>query len=243
MKWISGFLGWILFGPIGALIGFLLGMLSESSNNNEAAYSGDNPANDREWRQGQRNSFLMSLLILSSAVIKADGKKSSAEIAHLKNFIRINFSSQAAEDAERIVSELMTREIELFQVCSQIRSCMDYSQRLHLFHYLVSLANSDGMSVAERDILEVIANYIGLSRAETNSILATYRSDAEAAYQVLEIEPTSSNDEVRKAYRKLAIKYHPDKVATLGEDVQKSAEERFKKIQAAYDTICKERGI
>ena len=62
-------------------------------------------------------------------------------------------------------------------------------------------------------------------------------------YKILEIEPNATNEEVKKAYRKMAVKYHPDTVATLGEDVQKAAEEKFKAVNQAYEAICKERGI
>ena len=90
---------------------------------------------------------------------------------------------------------------------------------------------------------ETIATYIGLSKAEVDSIFAQFRPSNDKNYKILEIDPSASNDEVKKAYRKMAIKYHPDKVATLGEDVQKAAEEKFKAVNQAYDAICKERGI
>ena len=78
---------------------------------------------------------------------------------------------------------------------------------------------------------------------EVNSIFAQYRPVQDNNYTILEISPNATNEEVKKAYRKLAIKYHPDKVATLGEDVQKAAEEKFKVISKAYEAICAERGM
>jgi DnaJ like chaperone protein len=76
-----------------------------------------------------------------------------------------------------------------------------------------------------------------------DSIFAQFRPSNDSNYRILEIEPSATDEEVKKAYRKMAIKYHPDKVATLGEDVQKAAEEKFKAISQAYEAICKERGI
>lgn len=55
--------------------------------------------------------------------------------------------------------------VYLYEVCSQIRSCMDYSQRLQLYHYLVSLGACDGLVERDVDLLETIANYIGLSKS------------------------------------------------------------------------------
>jgi DnaJ like chaperone protein len=114
---------------------------------------------------------------------------------------------------------------------------------MQLFHYLVSLGASDGLVQKEIDLLERIAEYLGLTYAERDSIIAQFRPNNDSNYKILEIEPSATNEQVKKAYRKMAVKYHPDKVATLGEDIQKAAEEKFKAVQQAYDAICRERGI
>ena len=237
-KWIAGGLGWAMFGPIGAILGYYLGARYEKLLEESASYS-----EAQSWDQGQRNSFLMSLLVLSAAVIKADGKTTSQELATLRSFFTNNFGPQAGSEAEEIVKELVNKDINLYEVCGQIRSCMDYSQRLQLYHYLVSLGSCDGLQQREVDVLEVIASYIGLSKAEVDSLFAQFRPSNDRNYRILEISPNATDDEVKKAYRKLAVKYHPDKVATLGEDVQKAAEEKFKAVSQAYEAICKERGI
>ena len=233
-KWIAGALGWAIFGPIGGILAYWLASRAEDRAEIEG---------EQAWHQSQRTSFLMSLLVLSAAVIKADGKTTSQELATLRSFFSKNFGPQAGNEAEEIVKELLAKDINLYEVCGQIRSCMDYSQRLQLYHYLVSLGACDGLIQRETDVLEVIASYIGLSKAEVDSIFAQFRPSNDKNYKILEIDPSASNDEVKKAYRKMAIKYHPDKVATLGEDVQKAAEEKFKAVNQAYEAICKERGI
>ena len=118
----------------------------------------------------------MSLLVLSSAIIKADGKTTAQELATLRNFFTRNFGVQAGKEAEEIVKKLLTQDFNLYEVCQQVRSNMDYSQRLQLFHYLVSLAACDGFHQREIDILEVIATYIGLSKSEIDSTFAQFRS-------------------------------------------------------------------
>lgn len=237
-KWIAGVLGWAMFGPIGGILGYFI-----TSRFERLAEAATGYEDDQTWNQGQRNSFLMSLLILSTAVIKADGKTSSEEIARLREFFARNFGAQAAEEAEEIVKDIMQKDFNLYEVCSQIRSCMDYSQRLQLFHFLVSLGACDGLQQREIDVLETIATYIGLSKGETDSIIAQFRPSNDSNYRILEIDPGATDEEVKKAYRKMAVKYHPDKVATLGEDVQKAAEEKFKAVSQAYEAICRERGI
>jgi len=237
-KWIVGALGWAMFGPIGGILGYYFASRVERLAEASVAYG-----EDQTWNQGQRNSFLMSLLVLSASVIKADGKTSSQELATLRSFFTRNFGAQAGNEAEEIVRELLTKDYNLYEVCGQIRSCMDYSQRLQLYHYLVALGASDGLHQREVDVLETIATYIGLSKAEVDSIFAQFRPSNDSNYRILEIESNATDEDVKKAYRKMAIKYHPDKVATLGEDVQKAAEEKFKAVNQAYEAICKERGI
>ncbi|MBQ1209303.1 MAG: TerB family tellurite resistance protein [Bacteroidales bacterium] len=233
-KWIAGALGWAIFGPIGGILAFWLASKSEEKAEIEE---------EQSWNQGQRNSFLMSLLVLSASVIKADGKTSSQELSTLRKFFTQNFGAQAGREAENVVRSLLNQDYNLYEVCSQVRSCMDYSQRLQLFHYLVALGACDGLHKKELDILEVIASYIGLSKTEIESIFAQFRPSNDSNYRILEIDASATNEEVKKAYRKMAMKYHPDKVATLGKDVQKAAEEKFKAVNQAYEAICKERGI
>ena len=233
-KWIAGALGWAMLGPIGGILGYYFTSRIEKISEAAAEYEGN---------QAQRNSFLMSLLVLSAAVIKADGKTTSEELATLRGFFAKNFGAHAADEAEEIVKELIQKDFNLYDVCGQVRSCMNHSQRLQLFHFLVALGACDGLQNKEVDTLETIANYIGLSKSESDSIFAIFRPNNESNYKILEIDPSATDEEVKKAYRKMAVKYHPDKVATLGEDVQKAAEEKFKAVAQAYDAICKERGI
>ena len=228
-----------MFGPLWGILGYYLASRIEKLSEEVAAQQGET----KSWNQGQRNSFLMSLVVLSAAVIKADGKITAKETATVREFFSRNFGVWAADEAEELVREVAQKDFNLYDVCSQIRSCMDYSQRLQLYHYLVSLAACDGLHQREIDILETIATYIGLSKIEVDSIFAQFRPSNDSNYRILEITPDATNEEVKKAYRKMAVKYHPDKVATLGEDIQKAAEEKFKAVSQAYEAICRERGM
>lgn len=248
-KWIAGALGWAMFGPLGGILGYFLASQLERIAELSTEYDGGQAwgqggaQGDPTWNQGQRNSFLISLLTLSAAVIKADGKVSSAERTRFREFFAGNFGAQAAVEAEEVLNELLQKDFNLYEVCSQIRSCMDYSQRLQLYHYLVSLGACDGLVQREVDLLETIASYIGLSKSDSDSIMAQFHPSNDKNYRILGIEPGATDEDVKKAYRRMAVKYHPDKVATLGEDVQKAAEEKFKAISQAYEAICRERGI
>lgn len=237
-KWIGGLIGWASGGPIGALIGILLGSLFEAGTESESDHVHDNGSTP------QKNSFLISLLVLSSAVIRADGQFRQSELSYVRLFIRNNFGSKYEKQAMDILNELNSQEINIYSVGSQISANMNYSQRLQLFHYLIDLANADGgVCAQEISVLEAIASAIGISRDDTKSLLAMFSGKSESAYRILETSPSASNEEVKAAYRRLAMKHHPDKVASLGPEVQKAAEDKFRKIQAAYETIKRERGI
>lgn len=271
-KWIGGFLGWVAWGPIGALIGYLLGKAVDTYIDGSHQLPGGDGWEQRQSGQGsyrqqtgqgqygqgpstqsrqgrytadeQRNSFFVSLLVLSSAVIKADGRTHPAELRTVREFIRTNFGEQAASQAEQILQRLDREQVNIYSVGGQIAANMNYSQRLQLFQYLVSIATSDGdFSASEKSVLEAIASAIRLTSSDAASIIAMYYKEADSAYTVLEISPSATDDEVRSAYRRMAMKYHPDRVATLGPEVQKAAEEKFKKIQEAYATIKQQRGI
>jgi DnaJ like chaperone protein len=271
-KWIGGFLGWVAWGPIGALIGYLLGKAVDTYIDGSHQLPGGDGWEQRQSGQGsyrqqtgqgqygqgpstqsrqgrytadeQRNSFFVSLLVLSSAVIKADGRTHPAELRTVREFIRTNFGEQAASQAEQILQRLDREQVNIYSVGGQIAANMNYSQRLQLFQYLVSIATSDGdFSASEKSVLEAIASAIRLTSTDAASIIAMYYKEADSAYTVLEISPSATDDEVRSAYRRMAMKYHPDRVATLGPEVQKAAEEKFKKIQEAYAAIKKQRGI
>jgi DnaJ-class molecular chaperone with C-terminal Zn finger domain len=233
-KWISGALGWVIGGPIGALIGYSIGALFENSNVSNIG----NTSNE------QRNSFLITLLVLSSSVMRADGRVMRSELDYVKQFIRANFGEEAVTQSLKILKDVLNKEVDLPQIGAQIKVYMEYSQRLQLLHYLTGIAQADGnVSKEELDVLRRISLYIGISTQDSDSIFAMFENNLEAAYQVLEITPDATDEEVKKAYKKMAFKHHPDKVESLGPDVKKAAEEKFKSIVSAYEKIKKERNI
>ena len=248
-RWIGGFLGWVAWGPIGALIGYLLGKAVDTYiDGSHQLPGGDGWERQQEQgsyrRQTGQGPYTQDLLVLSSAVIKADGRTHPAELRTVREFIRTNFGEQAASQAEQILQRLDSQQVNIYSVGGQIAANMNYSQRLQLFQYLVSIATSDGdFSASEKSVLEAIASAIRLTSTDAASIIAMYYKETDSAYTVLEISPSATDDEVRSAYRRMAMKYHPDRVATLGPEVQKAAEEKFKKIQEAYAAIKKQRGI
>lgn len=129
-------------------------------------------------------------------------------------------------------------------VCHQIKNYMDYPGRLQLIHFLFGIAASDGeIHPEELKLIRNISINLGITSADYTSIEAMMIPKTDWAYDVLEISPTATEEEIKKAYRKMAVKYHPDKVSYLGEEVQQAASEKFKKVNEAYQLICKDRHI
>lgn len=239
-KWIAGFMGWAVAGPIGALLGFGIGAVVDQVINSTSLQQ----VGDTDIRTGQRNSFLLSLMVLSAAVMKADGRVMKSELEYVKEFIRRNFGQEAVPEALRILKNLLQKSVPVDEICAQITLNMPSSQRLQLLHYLCGLAAADAdASAAEKDMLRHIAYALRLSSADIDSVFAMFGAGVDNAYKVLGIEQSASDEEVKKAYRVMAMKHHPDKVASLGDDVRRAAEEKFKAIQDAYEKIKKERGM
>lgn len=233
-KWIGGGLGWAFGGPLGAIIGFALG-----------SHFG-NKTNSREYvgQTSQQRDFNVSLLVLSAAVMKADGSVKKSELDYVKSFFLRNFGQERAEKYILMLREILKQDIQVYEVSQQVGRFMEYSSKLQLLHYLFGIASADGTTHEnEVDVISVISKYMGISSSDFQSIKAMFVQQVDGAYKILGIDVNATDDEVKKAYREMAKKYHPDKVAYLGEDVRKSAEQKLQEVNEAYEKIRKQRGF
>ena len=272
-KWLGGVLGFMSGGPLGALAGFALGALfdkgvdsvnqpytnntfdGDGSYDHNASQQQQYRAHQQQVYEGQRNSFRFSLLVLASCIIKADGKVMHSEMEFVRQFLRTNFCEAAVHDGEQILLKLFEKQKEMGSLqyrgvidsaARQMAQNLDYAARLQLLNFLVIIAKADGnVHPAEVQALKDITLALGLSLSELDSMLNldAGANDLEAAYKVLGVSPSATDQEVKAAYRKLALQHHPDRVATLGDDVKRAAERKFKEINDAKEKIFKARGI
>jgi DnaJ like chaperone protein len=190
------------------------------------------------------NDFSAALLVLCAAVMKADQKIMRSELDYVRNFFSRQFGETHTKERMILFREILKQEIVIGQVCEQIRYNVDAPSKLQLVHLLFGLAASDGNpGDAEINVISQISHLIGISMRDFESMKAMFVTDFNSVYKILEIERSASDEEVKKAYRKMAVKYHPDKVHHLGPEYHKDAQEKFKKINEAYEKIKKERGI
>jgi DnaJ like chaperone protein len=235
-KWVGGALGWAMGGPIGGILGFVIGSMLD-----EAQVTYTRTPHAGTTRPGD---FAAALLVLSAAVMKSDGRTMKSELEYVRQFFAHQFSAAYARQQMLLLREILKKEIPLREVCRQVKQYMNYSARLQLLHYLFGISKADGhVHDMEVKAIEEIAGYMGINHADFGSIKAMYFRDTDADYKILEITPHASDEEVKKAYRRMALKYHPDKVSHLGEEVQKAAKEKFQKVQEAYENIKKKRGM
>lgn len=249
--WLGGIIGWATFGPIGAAIGAFIGhsILKDDDSPVSSNYIG---TNEQEVQEGQRNSFLLSMLVLASYVIKADGRIMHSEMEFVRQFLRTNFGEIAVSQGDQILRRLFENakqqgdeqfKRQIQDSCLQVNFNTEYSERLQLLNFLCLIAEADG-SIDESEIvaLKEIAAWMQMPEGEIDSLLHLKGDTLEDAYKVLGVSPDATEWEVKTAYRKLVLQHHPDRVAKLGEDVRQAAEKKFKEISAAKERIWKARG-
>ena len=232
-KWIGGGLGWAFGGPIGAILGFAIGSYIDKVTDLQHSNS-----------QTRAGDFGISLLILAGAVMKADGKIVKSELEYLKRFFINQFGASETNEKMLLFREILKQEIDVYEVCFQIKHNMSYDTRLQLLHFLFGVSRADGhVHSKEVDMIFLIANNLDIGANDFNSIKAMFYKDVNSAYKILEISSDATQEDIKKAYRKMAVKYHPDKLSHLGGEFQKAAKEKFQKVNEAYTSIKKEKGI
>ena len=243
-KWILGTLGFVLGGPIGSIIGVLIASLFEKSGLDNQTSSGTSRTSRAQ--RTTAGDVRVSIIVLIACVIKSDGRVLKSEINYVKPFLLRTFGEAGAKQALLLLKELLEQDIDAKAVAQQIGQHVNYSTRLELVHLLLAIANADGeIHDLELETISSISMYMSIQDADLQSILALYqrRKDTNWAYTALEITPSATNEEVKKAYRRMAMKFHPDKVANAGEEIRQQATDKFRAINEAYEHIKQQRGI
>ncbi|NEW78579.1 MAG: DnaJ domain-containing protein [Gelidibacter sp.] len=241
VKWLGAGLGFTLGGPIGSILGFAVGSFIDGFSKADLELA---KTFGRTSLNVQSGDFEVSLLLLSSVVIKSDGNVNERELLFVREHFKRIYGEERANNAFKLFNIFIkNNQISTPQVCTQIRQNLTHASRLQLIHFLFGIANADGaVQEVEVNAIKTIAGYLYVNPHDFESIKAMFYNSSDSAYRILEIEKTATNDEVKLAYRKMAKKYHPDKLQHLGDEHIKGAEEKFKQVSIAYEKIQKERG-
>lgn len=281
-KWILTGLGWSMMGPIGGIIGYLIGnRLEKRSEYRESlgggsygggSYGGGSygrPSGSHRYSNtGTADDLSAALLVLIAAVMKADNVVRKSELELVKRFLVSNYGEERAKELLLKLRDMQQEDFPINDICQQIKQNTDYTTRYHMLDFLFSIADADGeVTFQEQSLLRTISNRLGINARDFLSILSRhsgfgfggsssgrYGSGSSSAsssssgykkdpYKVLGLDSSATDEEIKKAYRRLAMKYHPDKVEGMGEEVKKNAEAQFREINEAYETLKALRGI
>lgn len=253
-RWIGATWGILSGGILGALAGYcfggLLDMFFLATKNVET----NNRYTDARGNGGDvsRDEFWFSFLVLSAYVIAADGKVMHSEMKKVRQFLRKNGGEVAVAQGEEILKKLFEYkkkqsveewESQMDKACAEIGASMNSNYLLQIMSFLAEVVKADNrIEVSEVEALKHIARAFYLDESIVDQLLHLGNDSLEDAYNLLGIKPDASDEEVRRAYRKMALQFHPDKVATLGDDVKEAAKIKFQQINAAKELIDKSRG-
>lgn len=256
-KWIGGFLGLMSGGPLGMLAGIVLGAIFDAVFDENNYFTPEEQAAQQQRtyprQQGDRNGFLFSLMVLAAHIIHADGRIMHSEMEFVRRFLRTNFSDVAEKEGEEILLKLFDEkkrmgnvawQRQILAVCQQIAFAMPHEQRLQLVAFLCEIAKADGtIHSLEREALKEVCQNMGLDAGTAEQMMGLGGETLEDAYRVLGLHPDASDEDVRQAYKRMARENHPDRVASLGEDIRRAAEKKFQEIADAKDRIYKARNM
>jgi len=239
VKWIAALLGYSFFRFPGALLGFFLGSLLDQFNRGSTSYFKTSSSTL------SLEKFQLNLLSLAATIIKADGQIKPQELQFVRNFFITNYGTQRASSIFETFNEQIKKKLQNTTDLAQffMRNSR-YETRLQIIHFLFGVANADGkVSQLELDKLVQIAAALGIASADFQSIQAMFVKVTDNAYKILDITSNATNEEVKKAYRVMAKKYHPDKIQSQDPAMIKGAKEKFQEVQKAYETIQNERNM
>ena len=251
-KFVGAILGFYLYKFIGALAGYLIGSFIDRV----LAYGvgGVNPLS----RAHRQSVFLGTVFVLMGKIAKADGRVSEEEIKHVE--VMFQKLGMSTEHRQQAIAQFKRGAADNFDIRPSLNEFMAVcgqtnSLKQMLLVYLIVMAFADGLlDPVEESLLKEIAQHLGYSQDAFQHILAMVTNQShfasgqgssanklDDAYKALGVSKESSEQEVKRAYRKLMSQYHPDKLIGQGmpEDMIKMATEQAQEVQVAYDLIKK----
>jgi DnaJ like chaperone protein len=256
-KIVCAILGYILAGFLGGLLGFFVGSIIDRSQTGGAFSGFGNRANVRL----QQETFFRTLFLLMGRLAKSDGQVSEAEIQLAQAVMqRLRLSPAAQEQARQLFNEGKSANFDLNAVLNNFKTVVGPGDLTRtLLEVLLVSSYADGhFSVEEKSFVSQVCAYLGVSVAEFEALHIQVKQQAhfrqgyqsssdgvsskdllKAAYDVLGVTPEMNDADIKKAYRRLMSKNHPDKLSAKGlpNEMIELAKERTQEIQSAYEMV------
>lgn len=231
-KWLGAGLGFMVGGPIGGLLGFITGAMVERGNG------------DAKEISQNVSEFEVNLMVLASHFIKIDGRVSMSEIQFTEQFLNTHFDSQHSNERRQILNHCLQKEYDLHIACDQIRMNTQHATKVQVVRFLMDLALCDGeLSEREHYFIFRIAGFLNVNDVEYRRIRTEHTQAPKVSlYEILEVRETATYEEIRASYRKLVLKYHPDRNKDANEAERKKLAAKFQQIQEAYDILKAQKG-
>ena len=236
IKWVAAVIGYSFLRLPGAILGFMVGgffeFLSKSSIKIKTSSYAIKP-----------EIFQLNLLAISALIIKADGKIEQKELDFVRRFFIGQYGKERADSIFRTFNTQIKKETQHLEELTRVFVQQTaYETRLQILHFLFGLANADGnISDLELQKLSQVATGMRLRLPDFESIKAMFVKKTDNAHKILEVDSNASVDEIKKAYRKMAKKYHPDKLRGQDPAMIKGAEEKFREVQKAYEILIRQK--
>ncbi len=197
--------------------------------------------------------FVYLLVHILVKIAQADGHFTRAELNTMLNFFQNNlrYNQNQMYWVKQLIKDARNSTLSMNELLEEFRQSFPYEPRLILLELIYQIIYTKQPPIpGELEQARKIAAFLEISQYDQRTFEAkhSYRQHQEAAssaaseeryYAVLGLEPGENFDQIKKAYRKLSMQYHPDKVAHLGDEFKKVAEEKMKEINVAYDYFQK----
>jgi DnaJ like chaperone protein len=224
-------------GLFGAMAGFAIGSLIDKLHRDGFFLW------EGESKNSESGDFIFSTMILATAILKAKSDNQEAESAFIHNFLKEQYGENKASEYLKILKKTMKQEWDIRKITQQFRTKNNYETRLQLLFFLFGIANADtAIEDKELALLKIIGIHLGISSDDFEAISSNFLSELDKSYRILHITSSAGELEIKDAFRKMANKYHPDKMSdSIG--LSSFAQEKFQKVQLAYNRIRTEKGF
>ena len=264
-KFLGAALGYTFGGPLGALLGAAIGYAVDEDESGSAREAAEGSPHGRFRYPGYTGesareiAYVETLILFLTGAARADGCVTGDKVQTIRRFFReqLGYGGKQYALIARLIDESFQKIVELPRVCAAIALRTVYEERLYLIQLAFRVSVADGVLTSREEVyIGQAARLLGVEERDVSMIAGPFCRFREGSdgrpdgfdtnlnsYAVLGVPPSSSDDEVQKAYRFLANKYHPDKVLHLGQEFIDLANRKFTMIALAYEAIRKERGL